>query len=206
MTDLARYDPTREPFADGIDGRVMGRALATPPDVDPETGEVIHDRRQQGVGPDVSRAPWPPPSSGPLPPRDTLDALDLNIFTAQDEIDAWAHEHDHATETLSRLRSELAMTAPDGTDAVEILVMKARARYRRVARANPAERGRRTSADIDEEVNENLAKDANYQRKLDLETGIEIALARLFRAKDNINRLQRYIETLPRAYSGEGGR
>lgn len=166
---------------------------AFPDGVDPSTGERIDPR----VHRDTSLSPWPPRSNGPLPPAQSIPP-DLNIGTAQDEIDAWAHEHDTATEKLATLRSELSMTAPDRTDSVEIQVMKARAKYRRQARANPAERGRRTAADIDEEVNEKLADDRWYRRKLDLETEIGIALDRLFRARDNITRLQKYIDSLPR--------
>ena len=201
--DLDRYDPRREPFAaehaaieSGIDTRVMGRELARPgPRVDPETGEIMHDRRQQGPGTDVSRAPWPPPSNGPLPPADAIPD-DLNVFTAQDEIDAWAHEHDDATNTLARLRRELA---GDGQhDGAEIEYLRERAKARRTARSKPTERGRRTASDIDEEVNESLIDAGVLHRKLDLEASIEIALGRLFRAKDNIARLQRYIDSLPR--------
>ncbi|MFN2346030.1 MAG: hypothetical protein ABR616_09990 [Dermatophilaceae bacterium] len=193
MNDPAVYDPRREPFAEpGIDPRVVGRALAA--GANPATGERL-DQRTHGPGADVSRRPWPPPSRGPLPPPDAIPD-DLNIFTAQDEIDAWAHEHDAATNLLARHRRALA--GDDDDDGIEIKVMRARARHRRVARANPTERGRRTSADIDAEVDENLANDPNYHRKLDLEASVEIALGRLFRAKDNIHRLQRYIDSLPR--------
>jgi hypothetical protein len=171
-----------------IDPRVLGAH------VDRATGE-----RTFGPGGDVARLPWPPRSGGPLPKRLPPD---LNIGTAQDEIDAWAHEHDAATELLAELRSELAMTGPDGTDSVEIRVMKAKARYRREARQSPVERGRRTAEDISEEVNEKLAEDEAFLRKLDLETSIGIALDRLFRAKSNIERLQRYIDTLPRIPTG----
>ena len=176
--------------------------------------EELHRRRQDRIDPrllnrpqerpfgpdaDVTRGPWPPRTKGPLPRNIPPD---LNIATAQDEMDAWAHEHDDATETLARHRTELTMTSPDGVESVEIQVMKARAMYRRQARANPTERGRRTAEDITEEVNEALAMDPAYRRKLDLETSIQIALDRLFRARDNINRLDGYLRSLPRTHLG----
>jgi hypothetical protein len=186
VDDLGRYDPAREPYATGIDPRILNRA----------TGEV---ERPFGPHGDVSRVAWPPKSRGPLP-RDLPP--DLTVETANDEIDAWAWEHDDATETLARLRSELSMTSPDGVESVEIQVMKAKAMYRRQARANPTERGRRTSEDITAEVDEALAMDPAYRRKLDLETSIQIALDRLFRARDNVNRLESYVRSLPRAHLG----
>lgn len=174
---------------------------AAPVGIDPRVfqGPRGSDARPFGPDGDVSKVPWPPKSKGPLP-RDIPP--DLNVETAQDEVDAWAWEHDDATETLARLRAELSMTSPQGLESVEIRVMKARAMYRRVARQNPTERGRRTAEDITEEVNESLSNDADYRRKLDLETSIQIALDRLFRARDNISRLDGYIRSLPRTHLG----
>jgi hypothetical protein len=177
MRRAQQYDPAREPFADpGIDPRVMGRALAG---VDTTTGE-IHD---------TSRRAWPPRSKGPLPPPDHLPP-DLNIFTAQDEIDAWAHEHDAVTTALASAR--------EVRDAAEIDYLRERAKARRRARANPTERGRRTSEDITSEVDEALIGGGWMQARLDADTQIEILTGRLFRAKDNIARLDSYIRSLPR--------
>jgi hypothetical protein len=165
------FDPSREPFA-------------APPGVDPSTGEI--DRRERQ---DVARRPWPPRSGGPLPPADRLPP-DLNIFTAQDEIDAWSWEHDAATTALESIRRRR-------TD-LQIEVMKAKMKYRRVARANPTERGRRTADDISAEVDEALANDPQYVEMEHVETELEIQIGRLFRAKDNIGRLDSYIRSLPR--------
>lgn len=174
----------------GIDPRVLRDQLAAP-----------HDRRGTTGRDDVSARPWPPPSRGPLPPADSLPA-DLNIGSAQDETDAWAHEHDHATELLARLRRELA---GDGErDGIEIEFLRQRSKARRKARASPTERGRRTSADIDAEVEEALIESGILARKLDVEASIEIAVGRLFRARDNIGRLESYVRSLPRV--SDGGR
>lgn len=199
------YDPAREPFADpppiadGIDPRVLGQGLAVPPHVDPETGEIIRDRRDTGVGSDISRQPWPPPSNGPLPPREVLAELDLNIFTAQDEIDAWAHEHDRATNKLAAVR-RLLHGDPDDPDAegVDEEFARKRAHHRREARRSPTERGRRTAEDINEEVNEALIADGVWRRRERLHNEADEALGRLFRAKDNIARLDSYVRSLPR--------
>ena len=173
------FDPRREPFAD------------PPSNVDPATGENLDRRppsstRRTVGGPSTG---WPPRSRGPLPPADRLPP-DLNIGTATDEIDAWAHEHDQATTELERIRRER-------TDA-QIEVMKARMKYRRSARANPKERGRRTADDIKDEVDEALATDPQYIKLEHLEDELETQTGRLFRAKDNIARLDAYIKSLPR--------
>lgn len=188
LTQQDAVDELRRQRMERIDPRLLRAHQGTQP----------HDR-PFGPDGDVSRVPWPPRTKGPLP-RDIPP--DLNILTAQDEMDAWANEHDDATETLARHRAELTMTSPDGVESVEIQVMKAKAMYRRQARANPTERGRRTAEDITEEVNEALAMDPAYRRKLDLETSIQIALDRLFRARDNISRLDGYIRSLPRTHLG----
>lgn len=186
-------------MTEGIHPHVMGRHLAG---VDRDTGEITDgpDRRNTTGRDDASARPWPPPSRGPLPPGDSLPP-DLNIYTAQDEIDAWAHEHDAATERLAALRAELNR-GTDTEDAVEIQYLRARSKARRVARASPTERGRRTAADIDGEVEEALIASGILARRLDLESSIEIALGRLFRAKDNVNRLENYIRSLPRVSDG----
>jgi hypothetical protein len=171
------FDPTREPYP-------------APANIDPTTGEIDRSTpastsRPVG-GPSTG---WPPRSRGPLPPADRLPP-DLNIGTATDEVDAWAHEHDAATTALEGIRRQRA-------DA-QIDVMKARMKYRRMARANPTERGRRTQDDIKDEVEEALAKDPDYVRAEHLTVELEIQLGRLFRAKDNIARLDAYIKSLPR--------
>lgn len=189
-------DLTREPFADppGIDPRVMARGL------DPATGEIPNrtpasETRRVGPdgrlfpGGDVRTGPWPPRTGGPLPPADRLPP-DLNITTAYDEMDAWAHEHNAATNELETIRRER-------TD-VQISVMKARMKYRRMARASPTERGRRTADDIKAEVDESLASDPMFIRIEHLDVELEVQLARLFRAKDNISRLDGFIRSLPR--------
>jgi nucleotide-binding universal stress UspA family protein len=165
------FDPSREPFA-------------APPGVDPSTG-VINDRGRE----DVTRRPWPPRSGGPLPPAERIPP-DLNIFTAQDEIDAWAHEHDAATTALESIRRRRA--------DLQIEVMKARMKYRRVARANPVERGRRTADDIAAEVDEALANDPQFVELEHATVELETQMGRLFRAKDNIARLDSYVRSLPR--------
>lgn len=182
----------------GIHDRVMGETLARQPTSDADT-DPGPDRRGLADRDDTSARPWPPPSRGPLPPADSLPP-DLNVFTATDEIDAWAHEHDHATEMLARLRRELA---GDGTrDGVEIEYLRQRSKARRKARASPTERGRRTSADIDAEVEEALIESGVLARKLDVEASIEIAMGRLFRARDNVARLESYVRSLPRVSDG----
>ena len=189
-------DLSREPFADGIDPRVIGRALASSQGVDPDTGEHLHDARTRGPGPDVSRSPWPPPSGGPLPPTETLRDLDLNIFTAQDEIDAWAHEHDRATNKLIAVR--WLLVGEGDAEGVEEEYARKRADFRRQARKSPVERGRRTSEDITEEVTESLIADGVWRRAERLRNGVDEATTRLFRAKDNISRLDAYVRSLPR--------
>lgn len=179
-------DMTREPFGgEEIDPRVLGRRL------DPTTGEIVGPRSERRMFGADGRADtgWPPLSRGPLPPRDRIPP-DLNIGTAQDEIDAWAHEHDAATTELERVRR-------DRTEA-QIEVMKARMKYRRIARQNPKERGRRTSDDIKDEVDEALASDPQYLQMQRLEVELETQMGRLFRAKDNIARLDAYVKSLPR--------
>ena len=188
-------DLSREPFADdGIDTRVLGQSLAR--NFDPDTGEILHDRRQRGPGADVSRSAWPPPSGGPLPPRETLRDLDLNIFTAQDEIDAWAHEHDRATNALIAVRRLLV--GEGDTEGVEEEYARLRAHYRRQARKSPVERGRRTAEDITEEVTELLIAHGVWRRVERLRNEVDEATTRLFRAKDNISRLDAYVRSLPR--------
>lgn len=167
--------------ASGIDPRILDRH------VDVETGEIT-GRRMFG---DEGRAgsTWPHRSGGPLPDLSRIPP-DLNIGNAQDEIDAWAHEHDKATTALEVARTERS--------SVQIEVMKARMKYRRMARANPVERGRRTSDDIRDEVDEALAIDPGYIRLEQLNVEVEIQLGRLFRARDNQHRLDAYIKSLPR--------
>ena len=193
----AGVDLSREPFADdGIDQRVFGQALAR--NFDPDTGEILHDQRQHGPGDDVSKQPWPPPSRGPLPPRFSIPE-DLNIFTAQDEIDAWAHEHDLATNKLAAVRRLLHgdPEAPD-IEGIEEEFARKRAGFRRQARQSPTEKGRRTSADIDEEVTERLINDGIYRQRERVRNEADEALGRLFRAKDNQARLDAYVRSLPR--------
>lgn len=181
------YDPDREPFAPGIDPRVMGRAL------DPSTGEVT-DRPYQA---DTATSPWPPRSRGPLPPPESIPP-DLNIYTAQDEIDAWAHEHDHVTNELARVRTLLAGDPEDpDADSVERRLTMKRAEARRQARRNPTERGRRTAQDIDTEVDEALEKDGIAGKHRALAAYQDNLTGRLFRAKDNVHRLQQYVRSLP---------
>lgn len=176
-------DLSREPYGGdvGIDPRLYSN-------VDRRTGE-IRDRCPRAERHTYLPAAWPPRSGGPLPPKDRIPP-DLNIGTATDEIDAWAHEHDAATTALEVARRERTN--------VQIEVMKARMKYRRIARANPKERGRRTDTDINAEVDEALASDPQYIRLQELETEIEIQTGRLFRAKDNQYRLDSYIKSLPR--------
>lgn len=178
-------------MSEGIDQRILDAGLPyTPP-------ASARDRRQAGPGGDASASAWPPPSNGPLPPPDSLPP-DLNIFTAQDEIDAWAHEHDQATEETARLRVELNGDPTRGVEGAAVRYYRERAQARRQARASPTERGRRTAQDIDEEVNEALIASGAMQEKLRLESAIDNALARLFRAKENVARLDSYVRSLPR--------
>lgn len=164
---------------------------------DPLDVDHPHDRRRRGPGDNVAHGPWPPPSRGPLPPPESIPD-DLNIFTAQDEIDAWAHEHDRMTERIARLRRLLSGRVGQDDDCVEARYLRERAAARRAARASPVERGRRTSADIDEEVNEALLGSRILQQKMALEAELDTALQRLFRARDNISRLDAYVRSLPR--------
>ena len=190
----------REPFAEGIDPRVLGRNL------DPTTGEVDPPRgRQRGYEPDASRAAWPPRSRGPLPPAESIPP-DLNIYTAQDEVDAWAHEHDHVTNELARVRVLLAgdPELDDAGDSLERRLVLKRAEYRREARRNPVERGRRTAQDIDTEVDEALERDGIAGQHRALKAYEDTLTGRLFRAKDNISRLDSYIRSLPRVDAGRG--
>lgn len=168
------YDPSREPFADGPQDRPV---------------PLPYDRRDGSPGADVSLRRWPPPSRGPLPPPDRIPP-DLNIGTAHDEIDAWAHEHDAATTALEDIRRRRA--------DLQIEVMKARMKYRRIARANPGERGRRTADDIAAEVDEALANDPTYIALEHANVDLDIQTGRLFRAKDNVARLDAYVRSLPR--------
>lgn len=176
--DLNRYDPSREPFAEGIDPRVLGRAL------DPTTGELRggRDSRTHGAGSDVRRSAWPPPSRGPLP--DQLPE-DWHVVTALDELDAWAIEHDRATTAFVDVRREY------GKAKDAYLLAKAQARRR--ARASPTERGRRTSADIDHEVDESTSHDGTLGRWLDAEAELDVATTLIFRAKDQMHRLDAHI-------------
>jgi len=192
------YDPRREPFAEpGIDPRIMGRAL------DPTTGEIAPPPGRP-YQPDTSRTAWPPRSRGPLPPREAIPP-DLNIGTAQDEVDAWAHEHDHVTNELARVRVLLAGD-PDDPDApsLERRLILARAQARREARRNPNERGRRTDSDITAEVEEALERDGVLGQHRALTAYQDTLTGRLFRAKDNIARLDSYIRSLPRVDAGRG--
>jgi len=197
MTHPPDVDMSREPFADdGIDDRVLGRGLAAPEGVDPDTGEIL-DRRVYGPGSDVSKQKWPPPSRGPLPPRESIPD-DLNIFTAQDEVDAWAHEHDRATNKLAAVRRLLHGDPDTREEGIEEEYARKRARFRRLARQSPTEKGRRTTADIDEEVNERLIEDGVWRDRERLRNEADEALGRLFRAKDNIARLDSYVRSLPK--------
>ena len=185
------FDPTREPFSVPVDPADFDPPASAPAGVDPETGENLDRRppsstRRTVGGPSTG---WPPRSRGPLPPADRLPP-DLNIGTATDEIDAWAWEHDAATTALEAVRRERADAQPE--------VMKAKMKYRRSARQNPKERGRRTADDIKDEVDEALAKDPDYLRLEQLDAELEIQLGRLFRARDNQARLDSYIKSLPR--------
>lgn len=172
-------------------------------DVDTATGEIRPhpaDRRQptdRGRD-DASARAWPPPSRGPLPPSDNLPP-DLNIFTAQDEIDAWAWEHDWATEELARVRKILSGDPDDPhASSVEGMLIRRRADARKRARANPTERGRRTSEDITTEVELALEEDGIAGQHRTLLAYMETLTGRLFKAKDNQNRLYEYLHTLPR--------
>lgn len=169
-------------LASAVDPRIYGRAV--------DTGEVLAsvDRRDHSLG-DVAARRWPPPSRGPLPPADRIPP-DLNIFTAHDEVDAWAHEHDAATTALEAIRRRRA--------DLQIEVMKAKMKHRRVARANPTERGRRTADDIAAEVDEALANDPAYVALEHATVELEIQTGRLFRAKDNIARLDSFLRSLPK--------
>jgi len=146
---------------------------------------------------DTSTVAWPPRTRGPLPPQDSLPP-DLNIGTAQDEADAWAHEHDWVTTELSRVRVLLSGD-PDDPDyqSLESRLVLERAKARRTARANPAERGRRTAGDIDTEVEEALEISGIAGQVRAVQAYQETLMGRLFRAKDNLNRLQNYVRSLP---------
>ena len=141
---------------------------------------------------DASVAPWPPRTRGPLPADLPPD---LNIATAHDEIDAWAVEHDRQTERLARLRRNLTGTATE--EGVEVRYLRERSVARRLARANPTERGRRTQSDIDAEVDERLVDSGVAHERLRLHSEIEVATSMLFRAKENIARLTAYVRSLP---------
>ena len=197
-TPPTHYDPAREPYAppEGIDPRVLNRGL------DPATGEV--SPRQQ-YEPDASTSAWPPRSRGPLPPKDSIPP-DLNIFTAQDEIDAWAHEHNYVTNELARVRALLSgdPEAEHGGDSLERRLTLARAEARREARKSPTERGRRTAQDIDEEVAEALERDGIAGQVRALTAYQDTLTGRLFKAKDNIARLDSYVRSLPRVDAGRG--
>lgn len=201
-TPPTTYDPEREPFG-GIDPRVMGQA------VNRETGEVAPHSHDVGGRPDhpsstrrpvggsnTATGPWPPKSAGPLPPRDNLPP-DLNIGTALDEIDAWAHEHDWATTELARVRILLSGD-PDEPDhqSLEGRLIIEKARARRTARASPTERGRRTAEDISVEVEEALELNGIAAEVRSWRMREEVLLARMFKAKDNMQRLYNYIKTL----------
>lgn len=167
----------------GIDPRVMAQGLA-PRNVDRATGEVRggRDSRQQGAGTDVRRAAWPPPSRGPLPQELPED---WHVVTALDELDAWAIEHDRATTAFVEVRREYARAK----DAY----LLAKAKARRAARQSPTERGRRTSADIDHEVDESTSEDGTLGRWLDAEAELDVATTLIFRAKDQMNRLDAHV-------------
>lgn len=189
-------------MTEGIHPAVIGRHLAG---VDRATGEIADgspDRRNTTGRDDASARPWPPPSRGPLPPGDSLPP-DLNIYTAQDEIDAWAWEHDHVTEELARVRVLLSGD-PDDPDApsLEGMLNLKRAEARRKARANPIERGRRTSEDISAEVDEALERDGIAGRHRTMAAYVDTLMGRLFKARDNQNRLYEYLHTLPRVSDG----
>lgn len=187
-------------MTEGIHPAVIGRHLAG---VDRDTGEIRDQRGTTGRD-DASARPWPPPSRGPLPPSDGLPA-DLNIFTATDEIDAWSWEHDYVTEELARVRVLMAGDPHDpDAPSLEGQLIRKRAEARRKARASPTERGRRTSADIDVEVDEALELDGIAGRHRAVSAYIDTLTGRLFRAKDMAARLENYIRTLPRV--SDGGR
>ena len=171
---LDRYDASREPFAEGIDPRVLGRAL------DPTTGEVSPPHH-----PDARLAPWPPRSKGPLPPAASIPP-DVNIATSLDELDLWAHELDRVETLWEQARRELAKLRD--RDA------RVRAPARRVARQNPVERGRRTAGDIDSEVEEAAIKDGVHSELLNVEAEVDVYTSRMFNAKDQMRRLTKHID------------
>ena len=190
----ADVDMSREPF--GIDPRVMGR------EVDMTTGEVVGPRSETRMFGRDGRADtgWPPLSNGPRPPSEAIPP-DLNIGTAQDEIDAWAHEHDLVTGKLAEIRLLLEGDPENpGHRSLKGRLILKRAEARRNARSNPKERGRRTETDITVEVDEALENDPDgiAAQVRALEAHQETLTSRLFKARDNIHRLDAYIRTLPR--------
>lgn len=188
----------------GIDRGVLGRELAHPANIDRDTGEIVRDQRHTTGRDNAAARPWPPPSRGPLPPPSTLPP-DLNIYTAQDEIDAWAWEHDWVTEELARVRAVLSGD-PEHPEkpSLEGVLIRRRAEERRKARANPTERGRRTSEDISTEVEEALERDGIAGQHRTLLAYVETLMGRLFKARDNATRLQAYVRSLQ--YVSDGPR
>lgn len=194
--DPSVYDPAREPYGTGggqhdlrhgIDPRVMGRALD---ETSRRPGDG-RDHRQHGPGTDVRRTAWPPPSQGPLPA-----ALpdDFNLFTALDELDAWAVEYARAEEELARARGAYKRAKRD----YELNA----ARARRIARANPVERGRRTSDDISAEVVEATHEpDGPYDRYLSAETDLDVATTAYFAAAKQMDRLEVHCRAAGRSSS-----
>ena len=69
---------------------------------------------------------------------------------------------------------------------------------------NPTATGRRTAGDIDSEVEEALEKDGILGQHRATLAYQDTLTGRLFKAKDNIARLDSYIRTLPRVDAGRG--
>lgn len=159
--------------------------------IDPATGETrppsssrrtIPNRQQEQHHPDARLAPWPPLSKGPLPEIEP----DLNIVTALDELDAWAHAHEESVADWKVAKRRYAQAKRKYELAA--------ARARRRARQEPTERGRRTSGDIDGEVVERThGEGESYNEFLDAEADLDIAKTAMFAARDQMDRLRTHI-------------
>jgi hypothetical protein len=175
--DPSVYDPAREPFAEGIDRRVLA---------DPH--RPAGDHRQQGPGSDVRRAAWPPPSQGPLPAELPPD---FSLFTALDELDAWRVAYDAAETELAEARRQFKRQKR------EYELQQALAR--RTARQNPNERGRRTDGDISAEVVEATHQPGGpYDQYLEAETRLEVATTAYFAAAKQIDALEVHVRAAGR--------
>lgn len=156
------------------------------PNTDPRLDRrtPLHERppaatRRTLPGPDTRTTPWPPRTQVPVPDI----PVDVNIATALDELDAWAIAYDAAMSDYADARRRLAA-------AKRIYELEA-AKARRVARANPTERGRRTASDIDAEVVEATHQpDGPYDRYATAEADAEVSRTAMFAAKDQMMRLQ----------------